>query len=161
MRKPTVLLVCILCGFCLSFATPVAAASDEQEVLQIAENWTRAINSGDFEAFSALYWNSPKTTSFAPPANMAFLTQGYEAVVNNVKWFFELPAEAFSRSHHNPNVTMIDNGVAILTLYEVFTFNPPVVEMQTVYQCRQTLVVQKIGGKWLIVHVHGSFFPTE
>jgi len=155
------LLSCIALVLCL-YGTPAAnAASAEEEILQVVTNWTKAMNTSDFELWSSLWWNSPKTTSFGPPNSMAFLTQGYDAITNGMKDMSQQPKGTFNRSHHNPQVTMLTDSIAVITLYEILTLNPPMVKEQNIGQQRQTLVVQKIGGKWLIVHGHGSYLPTE
>jgi hypothetical protein len=155
------LLSCIALVLCL-YVTPAAnAATTEEEVLQVETNWTKAMNTSDFELWSSLWWNSPKTTNFGPPNSMAFLIQGYEAILNEMKSIFEYPKGTFNRSHHNPQITMLSDNIAVITAYEILTLNPPMVKEQSILQTRQTLVVQKIGGKWLIVHGHGSYLPTE
>lgn len=163
MRKQIIyaLLVPFVLAFCLYVAPTATAASDEEEVLQVAENWNKAVNTGDFELMSSLYWNSPKTSSFPPWKEAAFLLQGYEAIMNWIKPTFESLKGTTSRTYHHPQVTLLGDDVAVVTLYEVIISNSPDVEEQTIDQNRQTLVVQKIGGKWLIVHDQGSAFPTE
>ena len=54
---------------------------------------------------------------------------------------------------------MLSDNVAIITSYNVCTVNPPAVKEQATYLVRGTFVVQKIGGKWLIVHEHSSLVP--
>jgi uncharacterized protein (TIGR02246 family) len=155
------LLCIVILALCL-YVTPSAnAMSAEEEVLQVVTNWTKAMNTADFELWSSLFWNSPKTSSFAPPKSAAFLIQGYEAILKNIKFQFECPEGTMKSSHHNPQVTMLKDDVAVVTLYRILTLNPPVVKEQITLQERQTLVVQKIEGKWLIVHDHGSVLPTE
>jgi ketosteroid isomerase-like protein len=56
---------------------------------------------------------------------------------------------------------MLGDDVAIITSYNVATGNPPAVKEQTTYLVRGTFVVQKIGGKWLIVYEHSSMMPEE
>jgi Calcium/calmodulin dependent protein kinase II association domain len=73
----------------------------------------------------------------------------------------EMPERSVLVSLHNPQVTMLTDEVAIFTGYHNAIVNPPLVKEQTVFRFRETLVVQKIGGKWLIVHQHGSNFSTE
>lgn len=160
-RTIVALLSCIALALCLYITPSASAASAEDEVLQVVTNWTKATNTANFELFSSLWWNSPKTSSFAPPKSLAFLTQGHEAIVNNLKDMFEYPEGTVNTSHHNTQVTMLGDNIAVITLYRIFTINPPMVTEQSVEQQRQTLVVQKIDGKWVIVHDHGSMLPTE
>jgi hypothetical protein len=78
-----------------------------------------------------------------------------------VKSTFEYPIGTIILALHNPQVVMLDNNVAIVTGYENVIVNPPAIKEQSVSQVRQTLVVQKIDGKWLIVHHHASKFQIE
>lgn len=56
---------------------------------------------------------------------------------------------------------MLEDNVAIIPNYVISTFNPPAVKKQTIYQHRNTMVIQKIDGKCLIVHAQVSVLPTE
>lgn len=53
---------------------------------------------------------------------------------------------------------MID---AIVTHYNTSIYTDPTTKEQSVSQVRGTFVIQKINGKWLIVHEHSSMLPTE
>lgn len=137
------------------------AASAEEEVLQVVTDFAKAMNTNDTGLMSSLWWNSLKTSTFGPPKAMAFLCQGYESIV---MWFKDLnknPAGSYVRSFQNPQVTMLNDNIAVITAYSIFIQNPPVVKEQFVSQERSTFVVQKIGGKWVIVHAHASAFPAE
>jgi len=58
-----------------------------------------------------------------------------------------------------PQVMMLSDNVAIITSYNVATEKPTAAKEQTTYLIRGTFVVQKIGGKWLIVYEHSSLVP--
>jgi hypothetical protein len=49
----------------------------------------------------------------------------------------------------------------VTTQYMIAINTDPKTKEQSVSQFRQTLVLQKIGGKWLIVHEHSSDLPTK
>jgi uncharacterized protein (TIGR02246 family) len=154
----------LLCGalvFCLSVVPSANAASDEEEVLQVITNFVKAQNTNDTELMGSLWWNSPKTSTFGPPKGLAFLTQGWDSIMMWMKDMNKYPVGTYVRTIQNPQVMMLGDNVAVITTYSVFIQNPPVVEEQTTGQERMTFVVQKIGGKWLIVHGHGSVFPVE
>lgn len=162
MRTKTMSVLFIIVALALFLAaSQPAIGSDEEEVLQVAMKWGKAFNSADFDGWSSLWWNSQKTTNFGPPKQMAFLTEGYDAIVSLLTTEFSNPKGTYVVSVHNPHVTMLEDNVAVLTMYQIFTINPPAVKEQRVEQHRVTFVVQKIGGKWLIVHAHGSMLPTE
>lgn len=146
---------------CLSVSQPAVAATDEEDVLQVAENWNLAANTANFELLSSLYWHSPKLSEFAPLKAGAFLMQGWDTLEQWFKTYFEVPKGTVTSTYSNPLVTMITNDVAVLTFYQTLILNPPLVAEQTIIHNRVTLVVQKMGGKWVIVHDHASVFPTE
>jgi hypothetical protein len=155
------ILSCMVLAFCLYAVPPANAASAEDEVLQVVENFAKAMNTNDTGLMSSLWWNSEKTSTFGPPKAMAFLCQGYESIV---MWFKDLnknPVGTYVRTFHNPQVTMLNDNVAVISAYSIFFQNPPAVKEQNISQERATFVVQKIGGKWLIVHGHASTLPVE
>ena len=164
MKRHTVLLFSLVLVFCLSVAPSVMAASAEDEVLQVASNFAKAFSTSDFELMSSLHWHSPKLIKFTPSKSGAFLLQGWDAVAEDWKqgtFNAAYPKGTFGMSNHNPQVTMLGDNIAVITLYQITISNPPASKEQTVEQHRQTLVVQKIDGKWLIVHEHVSMLPTQ
>ncbi len=154
-------LACMALVLFLLSVPSAMAASDEEAVLQVAQNWEKAFNSNDYKAWSSLWWNSPKTTQFGPPKQMAFLSQGYEEITGLITGVFESPKGTYTSSVHNPRATMLGSDVAVLTCYQTMSINPPAVAAQIIEQHRITFVLQKISGKWLIVHAHGSLLPVE
>jgi len=153
-------LLCITLAFCL-YATPFTnAATPEEEVLQVVSNWVKAFNTNDFNLMSSLHWNSPMLTKFGPGKSETFLFQG-EAILANWKSAFVDPVGTYANSLHHPQVTILGDNVAIITLYNSQTVTDPRTKAQTVGLYRGTFVVQKINGKWLIVHEHASVLPEE
>jgi hypothetical protein len=155
------LLSCMCLALCLYLTPSANAATPEDEILQVVTNFAKAMNTNDSALMSSLWWNSPKTSTFGPPKAMAFLYQGYESIM---MWFNDMnknPVGSYIRSFHNPQVTMLNDNIAVITVYSIFIQNPPVVKEQNISQERTTFVVQKIGGKWLIVHGHASALPVE
>lgn len=163
MRSKTLcgLLLCVTLAFCLALPPSATAASAEEEVLQVITNWDKAMNTADFDLMSSLYWHSAKMSEFAPAEGFPFLYQGWEALETWWKNYLGLPAGTFISTRHNIQVTILLDNVAIVTSYQNLVVNPPVMKEQTIIQGRNTTVVQKIRGKWLIVHGHGSVFPVE
>jgi uncharacterized protein (TIGR02246 family) len=164
MKKHTiygVLIIIVTLVFCLSVAPSATAASAEEEVLQVMSNWFKAFNTNDYELMSSIHWHSPETSFFGPRINYSFLVNGWDRIAEVFKSAFENPVGTFSISSHNPQVTMLDDNVAVVTMYAIFTNNPPVVDEQQIMQQRGTLVVKKIKGKWQVVHLHWSILPTE
>jgi len=148
--------------FCLSVAPSAIAASDQEEVIQVATNFAKAFSTYDFELMSSLHWQSPNVSKFAPGTAGAFLAQGWEAIGGDWKTTFEEGSPGTYRfSTRNQQATMLGKDAAVVTQYMILAYTDPNTEEQSISQIRQTLVVQKIGGKWLIVHEHASYFPTE
>jgi ketosteroid isomerase-like protein len=161
MRKHIIFLVIVTFAFCL-YVTPSAnAATAEEEELQVAVNWNKAMNNADFELMSSLYFHSPKTSEFAPNKAGGLLIQGWEALEKWWKGNLGLPKGTFVNTQSNIQVTMITNDVAVITCYQTLIVNPPAAKEQSTDLIRNTRVVQKIDGKWLIMHDHASLLPNE
>ena len=161
----------VICGlfcsavlfFCFPFTTSVIAASPEDEVLQVEYNFVKAHNTNDYDLMCSLYWKSPETSSFVPPQDNAFLIEGFDEIENIWKFLNEFPEGAFVISLHHPKATMIKDDVAVITSYHHVSFTNQSTNEQSVDYIRHTVIVQKIEGKWLIVHDHGSncFLPNQ
>lgn len=153
----TVLMIVLALAICLA-VSQTAIASDEDDVLQVAQNFAKAFNTSDFELMSSTHWHSPQLSAFSG----SFLTQGWNVIGKSFKSTFDLcPSGTFVMSIHNPQVTMLSDSVAITTFYQNLTVNPPATPEQITEQNRKTLVLKKIDDRWLIVHEHYSNFPTE
>ena len=161
MKRHTALLFSLVLVLALSVAPSVMAASAEEEVLQVMTNWFKAFNTNDFELMSSLWWHSPKTSSFGPSKSGAFLGEGWDGMAENLKSTYKQPVGSYQNSMHHPQVMMLGDNAAIITSYNIAITNPPAVKEQTVALVRGTFVVQKVGGKWLIVHEHSSVVPVE
>ena len=161
MKSHTTLLFSLLLVLCLSAAPSAMAASAEDEVLQVATNFVKAWNTLDFELLSSLYLHSSKTTEFGPANYNPFLYQSWEVLEKEWNAIFKLPKGTDAISYHNPQVTMLGDNVAIITLYHNFIYTDPATKKQDIDQQRITHVVQKINGKWLIVHHHASSFLSN
>ena len=163
MIKKTIygLLLCAALAFCL-YATPSAnAASAEEEVLQVMTNWFKAYNTNNADLMASLYWNSPKLTAFCPDLSSAFLIQGWELNAAGWKPIEKDPIGTYVNKPSHIQVTMLTENVAIITGYNTETYTEPTTKAQSIYHVRGTFVVQKIDGKWLIVHEHSSVLPVK
>jgi hypothetical protein len=142
------MVLCAALAFCLYLTPSASAASAEEEVLQVATNFCKAISDNNAELLTSLWWQSPKTTYFNPGGR--FLTQG---------WMTNPPGGGEAFSLHHPQVTMLGDNAAFITgYYMIMKVNMEKNEFSTEYT-RETIIVQKIQGKWLIVHEHSSFVP--
>jgi ketosteroid isomerase-like protein len=163
MRLKNLISIMIFFILCLGlYGTPSAnAASDDEEALQVATNFTKAFNTSDFELMASLHWQSPNLSKYTPSKEGAFLTQGWDAIGGEWKTLFKDPAGTYTFSTHNQQAVILGKDVAVTTQYMIAINTDPQTKEQSVSQFRQTLVLQKIGGKWLIVHEHSSDLPTK
>jgi|WetSurMetagenome_2_1015567.scaffolds.fasta_scaffold55715_2 ketosteroid isomerase-like protein len=148
-------------ALCLYLAPSSSAASPEDDVRQVAIDFTKAMNNLDYKLMSSIFWHSPKTTSFEPSTGYPFLYQGWDAIGEWWKDLETTQVQTNFQTLHHLQVTMLTDDVGITTTYCINTNTDPKTKNQTVDLIRQTLVVQKIGGKWLIVHHHASGFPVK
>jgi ketosteroid isomerase-like protein len=158
MKRQTIigLLVSMALVFCFSAVPSGITASIEEDVLQVEKNFVKAHNTNDYELMCSLYWKSPKTSCFVPPQDNPFLIQGSEEIENGWRFLSEIPKGTYNISIHHPQVIMLKEDVAVIISYCNVMYTDPSTKEQSVDHIRHTAVVQKIGGKWLIVHDHGS-----
>jgi len=156
-------LIIVTLVFCLALAPSATAASDEEEVLQVATNFVKAFHDNDYKSIHSLYLQSPKTSKFINSKSGAFLLQGWNAIGEQCKSVLnpEYPQGTFIGALHHPDVVMLDDNVAVISGYITLTANPPAENEQTIYQMRMTFVVKKDKGKWYIAHEHVSNLPVE
>jgi hypothetical protein len=157
------LLSCMALVLCL-YVTPSsnAASADEEEVMKVVTNFNTALNTLDYNLMSSLWWHSPKVSSYEPSTGFPFLYQGWDEI--GVFWKANLaPSDVITnvQTLHQSQVTMLTNDVAVTTTYANNVYTDPKTKEQTISQLRQSLVVQKINGKWLIVFHHCSGLPIK
>jgi ketosteroid isomerase-like protein len=133
--------------FCLYVNPSANAATAEEDVLQVEKNWCKAFKTVDLELISTLYWHSPKTTEYTP--NESY--EGWEAVETNIKKYFSLGAGVFDWTYFDTQVVMLTDNVAIVSGYHNMFEKPPGGNPYALI-LRFTHVLQKIDGKWLIIH---------
>jgi hypothetical protein len=158
------LLLSVMQMCCLSMTPSATAASTEEEALQVFSDFTKAMNTADFELVASLYWHSNKTSQFLDATGLPFLYQGWDAIENNLKPFFvylKSTAGSNAFSMHHPQVIMLGDNGAVITGYHNWASTDPATKVVNRSQIKGTLAVQKINGKWLIVHEHASAFPVK
>jgi len=155
------LLTCMCLVLCLYVTPAASAASAEDEILQVMKDMTKAIDNWDLDLQSSLWWHSDDISSFSPKKDGAFITRGWEENFKSNDSMKAFPKGAITWSYHNLQVTILADTAAIITGYAIVNVNPPLVKETITDQVRLTIAVKKIGSKWLIVHQHESFFPTE
>jgi len=154
----------IVLGLALALlSSPVVTASTEvEELLPRLAKFEQAMETGDLEAFTDLFWHDERLTVFWPEAETAFRIDGWSQMQSVLKGFTDfvskLPPGAFNIESRQPSINVMED-VAITTGYWVGTMLAPEGDSQVMLG-RCTLVWKKIEGKWVIIHCHESFFPT-
>ena len=161
MRKFAVLSICIFWVCCLAAASTASAASAEEAALQVVEKFNEIFNTSDFDQMSSLYLHSDKTSAFGPHPMGPFLIQGWDEMKETWKTTPDEPPGTYAASLHHPKVTLLTDEVAVFTGYMTVLYTDPATKAQDVGSVRQTFVLQKVDGKWQIVHNHASFLPTD
>jgi len=155
-----IVLVLILALF--SSLTVTASAEVEEELLAIGTKFEQAFETGDLKIFEELFWHDERLTVFWPDADAAFRIDGWTQLQGNLKelayYVSLLPPGSVNFEIRQPSINVMED-VAILTSYWIMTMPTPEGGME-VMQGRSTLVCKKIEGKWVIIHVHASIFPT-
>jgi uncharacterized protein (TIGR02246 family) len=155
------ILSCICLVLCLYLSPSAHAATAEEEILQLVDNFAKAVSNSDFELMSSLYWHSDNISEFEPVAGYPFLEQGWKAVET---WWTSIKGTPKGTNViylYQPHVTMLKDDVAVTTVYQTLVSTDQTTKEQSMSQFRQTMVVQKISGKWLIVHGHASELPIK
>jgi hypothetical protein len=152
------LLSCTVLLFFL-YVTPFAiAASDEEEILQISKTYVKGLETNDSKLINSLYWHSPKISSWGPEGDGALLSQGWEESETSASE----PSDTTSVvTINHPQVTMLGDDSAVTTVYHQWVTTNKKTQAVTYMHVRQTEVVKKINGKWMIVHVHASILPVN
>ncbi|MBN1627841.1 MAG: nuclear transport factor 2 family protein [Deltaproteobacteria bacterium] len=153
--------------FCLYVNPSANAASVEENVLKVENNWVKAFNNMDFKLMSSLYWHSPDTEVFSPSvfskewadknamkklaANS--LSNGWDSIESILKEYCEQPKGTFTWSVRDMVVTMLADKVVMIIGYHDLIEKTSGGE-PTATSLRFTHVIKEIGGKWVIVHCH-------
>jgi uncharacterized protein (TIGR02246 family) len=98
---------------------------------------------------------------FEPVTGYPFLERGWEEVETWWKSMTTTPKGTNVIYLYQPQVTMLKDDVAVTTVYQTLVSTDQTTKAQSISQFRQTMVVQKISGKWLIVHGHASALPIK
>jgi uncharacterized protein (TIGR02246 family) len=163
MKKRTIygLLIIVTLVFYISVAPSATAASAEEEVLQLLSDYFKGWNTNDNKLMASVHWNSPDFSFFGSNKDVSFLTKGWDETAEGLKTTFEVPVGTYSLTYHEPQVLMLGDNVAIVTLYSIWNVNNTETNEQGIDQIRGTLVLEKMRGEWRIIHLHWSILPTE
>ncbi|MBW1767920.1 MAG: nuclear transport factor 2 family protein [Deltaproteobacteria bacterium] len=141
-----------------TFISPYPAGSVEDEILKVVANFDKAFNSNNYELISSVWWHSKKISRFRSGPHGAFLEENWKLFDPQFKARAKKPLYIRYIGRHNSKVTLLDDDTAIVTSYLINRRFPPNQDHR-INHLRQTLVFQKIQGKWLIAHMHLSKLP--
>ena len=163
MRKLIgLVMVLVLILTLFSSLTITASAEVEEELLAIGTKFEQAFETGDLKIFEELFWHDERLTVFFPDPDTAFRIDGWSQFQSCLKgltyYVSQLPPGTVNFEIRQPSINVMED-VAILTSYWILTMPTPEGGM-VVSQGRATFVCKKIEGKWVIIHVHASIFPT-
>ena len=131
-------------------AAPVASPQPEvAEVQKVIEGFMDALDAADIGKFSAFF--APGATVFFPLAPVSLRLENKEQIVKVFTVFFESVRKRNTGPQYM-NLIPQDLRIQVWGHTAVATFHfrgPDLIS-------RRTLVLDREGGKWLIVHMHAS-----
>ncbi len=141
-------------------ATATAQTADEDalkaEVAAATAQYVQAFNTSDIDLLDTVSLQSDKATHISPTE--PFRIDGWTDVRRALAGELSLPPGSFSLVPRQSRIDLIGDDVALWTGHFILNIRPPEGSPQTV-NGRLTSVLQKVDGKWLIVHIHSSALP--
>lgn len=142
------------------FATTSAENHDEAaikaEVEAAVRQLVQALNTSDGVLFDSLWLHSDKTTFI--PVLQPFRVDGWPEVRQPFAGLLSLPPGAVSLVLRQLRIDLLGDEAALGTGHFIITIRPPGGAPITI-NGRTTVVLEKVDGKWLRVHTHGSALP--
>jgi uncharacterized protein (TIGR02246 family) len=131
----------------VAVASGVAQQADTADVQAFVRQYTAAINRADAPGLMEMYARVPEVTS----TDNVDITRGWDAIKRD--------AASLSESRYRIELGRVDvvplgPGYALVVAEASYTFGTP----QGALRVRGvlTLVLQKIGGSWKVIHDHSS-----
>lgn len=124
-------------------------ADDQRQIMGLIDSYTKALDSGDAELWESLYWLDDPNFSEIENDKPYLLDRRY---------IEQIGAALRKRGPATPNQRWHDTKVYLLspnTAYSVSLRD----EINTRTTSRVTLVYEKKGGQWRIIHGHFSNVP--
>jgi ketosteroid isomerase-like protein len=144
-RYRTIALISALSA--VAVASGVAQQADTADVQSFVRQYTAAINRADAPGIMEMYARVPEVTS----TDNVDITRGWDAIKRD--------AASLSQSRYRIELGRVDvvplgPGYALVVAEASYTFGTP----QGALRVRGvlTLVLQKIGGSWKVIHDHSS-----
>ena len=133
--------------FAVAVASAVAQQADTADVQAFVRQYTAAINRADAPAIMEMYARVPEVTS----ADNLDITRGWDAIKRDAA---SLSENRYRMELGRVDVVPLGPGYALVVADAGYTFGTP----QGALRVRGvlTLVLQKIGGAWKVIHDHSS-----
>lgn len=125
--------------------------TDEALIRQVLEDQVSAWNRGDIEGFMKTYWNSPELTF----SSSGETTRGWQATLDRYRQRYSTREAMGTLRFADMEIRLLGERAAmVLGKWELQNTagNP---------HGNWTLVLQKFGAEWLIVHDHTSVVPSQ
>ena len=131
----------------VAVASGVAQQADTADVQAFVRQYTAAINRADASAIMEMYARVPEVTS----ADNLDITRGWDAIKRDAA---SLSENRFRMELGKVDVVALGPGFALVVAEASYTFGTP----QGALRVRGvlTLVLEKIGGAWKVIHDHSS-----
>jgi ketosteroid isomerase-like protein len=131
----------------VAVASALAQQADTAEVQAFVRQYTAAINRADAPAIMEMYAHVPEVTS----ADNLDITRGWDAIKRDAA---SLSENRYRMELGKVDVVPLGAGYALVVADASYTFGTP----QGALRVRGvlTLVLQKIGGSWKVIHDHSS-----
>jgi ketosteroid isomerase-like protein len=131
----------------VAVASGVAQQADTADVQAFVRQYTAAINRADAPGIMEMYARVPEVTS----ADNLDITRGWDAIKRDAA---SLSENRFRMELGRVDVVPLGPGYALVVAEASYTFGTP----QGALRVRGvlTLVLQKIGGSWKVIHDHSS-----
>jgi uncharacterized protein (TIGR02246 family) len=131
----------------VAVASGVAQQADTADVQAFVRQYTAAINRADAPGIMEMYARVPEVTS----ADNIDITRGWDAIKKDAA---SLSENRFRMELGRVDVVPLGPGYALVVAEASYTFGTP----QGALRVRGvlTLVLQKIGNAWKVIHDHSS-----
>jgi ketosteroid isomerase-like protein len=131
----------------VAVASGVAQQADTADVQAFVRQYTAAINRADAPGIMEMYARVPEVTS----ADNVDITRGWDAIKRDAA---SLSENRFRMELGRVDVVPLGPGYALVVAEASYTFGTP----QGALRVRGvlTLVLQKIGSAWKVIHDHSS-----
>jgi uncharacterized protein (TIGR02246 family) len=144
-------LACVACEHTIRDVSPAV----RDELNRAVQSYFEAANRSDTIAIMDAVLHDPRVTSVANGA----ITTGWEAIRDQVNRINAVPADIHVTLSGRSQQFLLSPSVALVVAPYTFTARTP--ERSVTLHAATTLVFEKSGGKWRIVHEHNSAMPPD